>query len=369
MNRRLIWNNKMRKLGQALGILSTLLMAGVHIAVAQEDGQSQEASSLTVSLINPVTVHWPDTVPASGWLKPWHEATIASEIGGLRITDVLADVGSLVKKGDVLARLDQAGSLADLAKQEAALATAKANLVKAKADADRAREIGAGALSDQKKAEYLNTEETAAASVASEQAALDAQRIKVGQTTIYAVDDGMITSRSASLGAVVSSGTELFRLIRQQRIEWQAEVSALNLVNIQPGQETEIGVPGGNAVRGTVRLVSPTVSDETGRSIVYVELPTKPPPRSGLYVSGQIDISASDALTVPETALVYRDGLTYVFVVDDARKAHRLRVQVGRRRLDRVEITSGLLGAENVVQAGGAFLSENASVKIVEAGK
>jgi RND family efflux transporter MFP subunit len=362
-------HDNMRKTVSSLSLLPAILMTGIYAAAAQEDAQRQEAVSLTVSLVTPTKVRWPDTVPASGWLKPWHEATISSEVGGLRITDVLADVGTLVKKGDVLARLDQAGALADLAKQEAALVTAQANLTKAKTDANRARDIGAGAISDQKKAEYFNAEETATASVASEKATLDAQRIKLGQTVIYAVDDGMITSRSASLGAVVSSGTELFRLIRQQRIEWQAEVSALNLRHIRSGQVTEIDTPGADTVKGTVRLVSPTVSDETGRAIVYVELPKEPPPRSGLYVSGRIDISASDALTVPETALAYRDGLTYLFIVDDAHKAHRVLVQVGRRRAERVEISSGLSSVQQVVQAGGAFLSENASVKVTEAGK
>ncbi|MGO8655899.1 efflux RND transporter periplasmic adaptor subunit, partial [Rhizobium ruizarguesonis] len=116
--------------------------------------------------------------------------------------------------------LSQDSVQADLRKQEAAVVTAQANLTKAKANADRARQLrSSGALSDEKIVEYFADEQTATASLASEEAALDSQKIKLDQTTVTAVDDGLITSRSAELGAVVSSGTELFRLVRQQRVE------------------------------------------------------------------------------------------------------------------------------------------------------
>ncbi|KAA6487820.1 efflux RND transporter periplasmic adaptor subunit [Agrobacterium rhizogenes] len=332
-----------------------------------DTGQVTEAAALTVAPVKPTTQTWPQTIPASGWLEPWHEATIASEASGSRITEVLVDVGSIVKKGDPLVRLNQETVLADLRKQQAAVETAKADLAKAKADGDRARQVGnSGALSDQKRTEYLNTEQTALASLQSEQAGLDSERIKLEQTTITAVDDGIINSRSASLGAVVSSGTELFRLIRQQRVEWQAEVSAPYLPQIAPGQETEIHVPGGSEITGKVRLIAPTVSSDTGRAIVYVELPKEPQPRVGLYVSGDISIGVTSAMTLPETALVFKDGINYVFSIDDKQRVHRVRVDVGRRRDQRVEITSGLKGTESVVQSGGAFLSENALVKIEE---
>lgn len=83
--------------------------------------EQAEAPALTVSLTTPAQRDWPETVPASGWLKPWQEAIIASETGGLRITDVLVDVGSVVTKGQTLVQLSQESVLADLRKQEAAV--------------------------------------------------------------------------------------------------------------------------------------------------------------------------------------------------------------------------------------------------------
>ncbi|WP_246698263.1 efflux RND transporter periplasmic adaptor subunit [Rhizobium sp. BK275] len=325
------------------------------------------ATALTVSLTAPAQRDWPETVPASGWLKPWQEAVIASETSGLRITDVLVDVGSVVTKGQTLVRLSQESVLADLRKQEAAVATARASLSKAKANADRARQLQpSGALSDEKIVEYLADEQTATASLASEEAALDGEKIKLAQTTITAVDDGLITSRSADLGAVVSAGTELFRMVRQQRIEWQAEVSARYLPRISEGLSVQVNGPEGHAIEGKVRLVGPSVSTDTSRAIVYVTLPADTRPRTGLYVTGNIELQTSPALTVPETAIVFRDGISYVFTASEDQRVQRVRVETGRRNNGEVEIVSGIDRTSKVVTSGGAFLSDNDLVKIAE---
>ncbi|MEF0941341.1 efflux RND transporter periplasmic adaptor subunit [Rhizobium sp. BR 362] len=326
------------------------------------------APALTVSLTAPTQRDWPETVPASGWLKPWQEAIIASETSGLRITEVLVDVGSVVTKGQTLARLSQDSVLADLRKQEAAVVTAKAKLAKATADADRARQLrSSGALSAEKITEYFADEQTATASLRSEEAALDSEKIKLAKTTITAVDDGLITSRSADLGAVVSTGTELFRMVRQQRVEWQAEVSARYLPRISEGLSVAINGPDGQAIAGKVRLVGPSVSTDTSRAIVYVALPADVRPRTGLYVTGSIELQTTPALTVPETAIVFRDGISYLFTACEDKRVRRVRVETGRRNNGEVEIVSGIDRSAKVVTTGGAFLSDHDLVKIAEA--
>ena len=327
------------------------------------------APALTVSIVSPTQRSWPETVPASGWLKPWQEAIIASETSGLRITDLLVDVGSVVKKGDVLARLSQDAALADLRKQVAAVVTANANQVKAKANADRARQLRpSGVLSDEKITEYMADEQTATAALESAEAALDSQKIKLEQTTIKAVDDGLVTSRSAELGAVVSTGTELFRLVRQQRVEWQAEVSANYLPRIVEGQSVEIDGPDGQSITGKVRLIGPSVNTNTSRTIVYVKLPPNVRPRVGLYATGRIELQTTAALAVPDTAIVFRDGINYVFVAGEDKRVRRVRVDLGRRDHGEVEILSGIDRSSKVVATGGAFLSDNDLVKIVGEG-
>jgi RND family efflux transporter MFP subunit len=345
-----------------------VLILGVNsvFAAGPAIAQQNEGVALTVSVANPKERQWPETVPASGWLKPWHEAIVAAEINGLRVTDVLVDVGSVVSKGQPLVRLADESVRAELRKEEAVLATARADRAKAKANADRARKVkGSGALSDEKINEYLIAEETAVAGVESAEASLESQRIKLAQAIIVAPDDGLITSRSAQLGAVVSSGTELFRLIRQQRVEWHAEMSARYLPRIKEGLTATIVGPGDRRVRGTVRLVGPTVSTDTGRALAYVALPPEAHPPIGLYVSGQIELQTTAALTVPGTALVLRDGMSYVFTVDASKRVSRVRVETDRRNGGEVEILSGLDPLAEVVTTGGAFLSDKALVRVV----
>lgn len=342
----------------ALGIIPA---SAAEPALAQQN----EAATLTVALVRPSERRWPETIPASGWLKPWHEAVIAAEVDGLRVTDVLADVGSVVLKGQPLVRLSDETVRAEMRKAEALLASAMADFAKARANGNRARQVrGSGALSDEKITEYLIAEQTARAGVESAEASLESLRIKLSQTTVVAADDGLITARSVQLGAVVSSGTELFRLIRQQRVEWQAEVSARYLPRIEKGLTAMIISSGDRRLEGGVRLVGPTVSADTGRVIAYVSLPAEAHPPTGLYVTGQIELETTPALAVPETALVLRDGITYIFVVNKNKRASRVRVETGRRSGGEVEILSGLDGSAYVVATGGAFLSDGALVRV-----
>ncbi|MCA1408899.1 efflux RND transporter periplasmic adaptor subunit [Ensifer sp. IC3342] len=343
------------------------LFLGVNLVTVAEPvlAQQNETPALTVAVAKPAERRWPKIVPASGWLKPWHEAIIAAEIDGLRVTDVLVDVGSLVLKGQPLVRLADESVRADLRNQEAVLASARADLAKARANADRARKVrGSGALSEERVSEYLIAEQTAVAGVEAAEALLESQKIKLAKATILAADDGLITARSAQLGAVVSSGTELFRLNRQQRVEWQAEVSARYLPRIREGLTATIVGPGDRRIKGTIRLVGPTVSTDTGRALVYVSLPAASRPPIGLYVTGQIELETTAALTVPETALVLRDGIAYVFTVGKDERASRVRVETGRRNGSEVEILSGIDRSTDVVMTGGAFLSDRALIRL-----
>lgn len=349
--------------------LNISLTACAVLACSLADANAQEtvsaASALTVELVRPAVSQWPETVPASGWLQPWQEAVISSEVSGLKTVSILVDVGSKVKRGDLLAELDSASVLADLNKQKAAVDTAEANLDEANANVERAHTLGtSGALSGQTITQYLITQRTAQASVVSEKTGLQSEEIKLQQTRIVAPDDGIISSRSATLGAVVSSGTEMFRLIRQDRVEWQAEVSAQYLNSVRQGQSARLTLSDGSQVSGTVRLVSPTIFKETGRSIVFVSLAADSA-RSGQFATGAIDIAVTRSLNVPQTAVIQRDGSNYVFVQTDGSHVQSRLVHIGRLQGDSVEIADGIDAGANVVKAGGSFLSDGASVKVV----
>jgi RND family efflux transporter MFP subunit len=336
---------------------------------------------LAVNAAAPAQLDWPVAIPAGGWFAPWQEAVIASEIDGLRITEILADTGDIVKQGQPLATLARDTVLAELRRCEAAVDSAEAQHAIAQTNATRARRLQpSGAQTEQQHDEALNAEKTAAAALAMARASLDTQRIRLRQTTITAPDDGVIATRTATLGAVVAPGAELYRLIRRQRIEWQAEVAAQHAPAIRPGQPAAITLPDGATIAGAVRALAPAAARDTARTLVYVSIPPAAGARikSGAYASGSITLATTPALTVPETALVLRDGLHYLYTLlpppppennnaarNTVRHVTRIRVETGRRRDGRVEITKGLAPGAQVVQSGGTFLADGAAVTLV----
>ncbi|MYM70921.1 efflux RND transporter periplasmic adaptor subunit [Duganella sp. FT134W] len=326
-------------------------------------------AALTVNVTEPARQTWPDTIEVDGSLAAWQEAVIGAETGNLRITALYADVGSTVKRGQLLARLADGSAVADVRKQEGAVAQARASVEKAQADLQRSRVAAdSGALSGQKIDEYRTAAANGRASLDSALADLQSKRITLEQTRIVAVDDGIVSSRSALLGNVVNTGAELFRLVRQGRVEWQAELDAQQLARVRVGQQALVKLPSGSVITGVVRLAAPTLSTNTGRAIVYVSLTAGRGAQSGMFASGSIELAQTTALTLPESALVVRDGRVYVYVLSaDGAKVARRTVLTGRRRDGRVEVLSGVDATARVVVSGGAFLSDGVAVRVVAA--
>ena len=331
-------------------------------------------AALSVEVTQPAVVQWPMTLVLNGSIYPWQEALVSAEISGLRIQQVLSDVGAQVSKGQALVMLADETVKADLQKQLATVEKDKAALAEAKSNADRAREIkDSGALSAQKINEYLIAEQTSKANLALSEAELENQRIRLRQTKVVAPDDGVISSRSANLGNVVSSGTELFRLVRQGRIEWRGEVNADQQTALRAGQQVRLTLSGGNAVTGKVRLISPTVDNNTRNALVYVDIP-KDSAKPGMYVQGQVDIGQQQGLAVPLSAVTYRDGFAYVFELTAAdaqglRKVVQRKVQTGRTRGEQIELLGNLNANTQLVLSGGAFLNDGDTVQVVTLSK
>jgi len=320
-------------------------------------------------LIRPHRETWPQVIDASGGLFAWQEGVIAAETGGLRVVEVAADVGDRVRQGQVLARLETHTVKADLAQQEARVAQVRAALSEARANGDRARNVkDKGAMSDQQITQYLIAEEAAKANLAAAEAALEMQRIRLSQTQVLAVDDGVIAARGATLGTVVQPGTELFRLVRQGRVEWRAEVTAEQLALVKPGQEARLRLPGGEEVIGQVRIPSPTLDERTRYGLAYVDLPVDGPARPGMFARGQLLVGSRPALSLPEAAVVLRDGSSFVFELQAGDRVAQRKVHTGRRHQGRVELLAGLDPEAAVVASGGAFLNDGDPVRVAESG-
>jgi RND family efflux transporter MFP subunit len=188
---------------------------------------------------------------------------------------------------------------------------------------------------------------------------------------LRAPDDGIISSRSATTGSVPAQGAEMFRLIRQGRIEWRGEFSAEELEQLRPGQTVRIQSASGNVWLGKLRQTSPTVDASSRRGIAWVDIlsPEKrdaAPIRPGSYLRGEIVLGEQTALVVPQSAIVARDGYHLVCVVSNDMRVSLRRVKLGRLVGDRQQLLDGLKPGERVVASGGAFLSEGDTVQLAD---
>ena len=324
-------------------------------------------AALTVTTVAPEETDIVFTVASQGGVFPWQEASIGPEVSNVRITEILVNVGDRVKKGQVLARLNVASLKQDYAAQQAALSEADAAYAQAQLNAERARQLeGTDAASKQELLQYATAEKTAKAKLLTLRAQAEGQALKVGYATITAPDDGVISARSAAVGQVVSGNTELFRLIRQNRLEWRAEVPGERLADIDVGQTARIQRPDGTEVVGKVRQVAPAVDTATRTGVVFVDIPAQAHLKAGMYLSGNLEQPAKPALTLPAKALVSRDGYNYVMKVDKDSKVVLTKVTTGAMTGSRVAIQRGLTVADQVVESGASFLSQGDVVKVVK---
>jgi len=352
--------------------LATLLLLGLAATGAAltrsptpAPAATADAAALTVSVTRPRTQRWPMTLSANGSITAWQEAVVGAEIGGLRLTELRGEVGDRVSKGQLLARLQDATVRAELAQTQASLAEAQAAWQEATANADRARRVqGKGTLSEQQATAYLVAEKAAQARVAGLQAAVENARLRLAQTRILAPDDGTLTQRLATLGAVVQTGDELFRLNRGDRLEWRAELPAAELAQIHPGMSAQLSTSAGQPLTGTVRRVAPTLDTLSRIGLVYVDLAATPHARAGMFAHGEIALGQAEVVTVPQRALLLRDGFHYLFLLADDQSLTQLKVTTGARRGDEIAILSPLPSDAQVVDSGVGFLNDGDRVRV-----
>jgi HlyD family secretion protein len=362
-----IMNNKTLLIGAAVIAAALTAWAADDKAPPAANGASAPKAALTVTATTPQTGKWPVTASANGNIAAWQEATISAETQGLRLTDVRVQVGDRVKRGQVLALLAADTLSADAAAMRASLAEAEANQAEAAANAERARQLQAsGAISAQQIQQYVTAEATAKARAASMKAQLNAAQVRLAQTRITAPDDGVISARMATIGAVAQPGQELFKLIRKERLEWRADVAATELARIQPGQKVNVTPAGGGVVVGTVRTVAPTVDAATRNGVVYVDLAPSPSAKAGMFARGEFAIGEREGVTLPQSAVVLRDGFNWVFQIGADNRVQQRKVTVGARVGERVEITGGLAREARVVAQGAGFLADGDVVRIAE---
>jgi len=330
------------------------------------------ASALTVTVAPVQNGTVPRTLMITGSLAARDELPIGTETEGLAISDVLVDIGDHVKQGQVLVRFNNSVLKAQVQQAQASLNEAEANAVEARANVKRADElIKGGWMSRQDYDNRRATVDTMEARVGVAKANLSLADAKLRQAEIHAPADGTISSRTARVGAVLTAGGgELFRMIRDDKIELVAELPEADLALIKAGQPIALHVDGAadaNATaQGSVRLVEPTVDQKTRIGHVRIDVTRNASTLPGMFVSGTVTLGQTAALVVPEKSIVYQNGEPHVLVINNDGNAESRAVTLGPRDANAIAVLSGVTAGERVALRGATYLKSGDHVTVVD---
>ena len=347
---------------------------------------------MTVARVQPAD--FVETVLVTGSLVAREEILVGPEVEGLRITEVLADEGMRVKKGDVLARLVADTLDAQLAQNDAALARAAASIAQARSSIvqaearlvenrnafERAKPLRqSGVMAESAYDTREQAARTAEAQLVAardgltaaeaEKAQIEAQRRELawrrGRTEVVAPADGIVSRRMARIGGYAAGAAEpMFRILAKGEVELDAEVTETRMAAIRIGQPTRVEVTGLGTIVGRVRLVSPEVDKATRLGRVRIFLGDNEGLRIGAFARGSIETASGRGLAVPASAILYGPDGASVQVVR-ANRVETRRVRTGLASGALVEVREGLREGESVVSRSGTFLRDGDAVRPV----
>lgn len=353
----------------AVLVASITLLGSITTSAATPAQPDAPKPALTVTAVSTELRSWPRIIEANGTIAAWDEASIGTTVGGLRVVEVHANVGDTVKRGQILVRFDTDALRMEEAELTANVVQARAQLLRADADNQRAQTLLAtGAVSEQDALQYATQAKASLGQLEASDARLRAKQVQLRQSEVLAPDRGVISARTVSVGAVAPAGQELFRLIRQQRLEWRGEIGGSQIAEMAVGQTIVLTLPTGSLATAHVRSVAPSLNAQTRLGTVYADIAPGSPAVAGMYVSARIELPASPARVVPAMSVLIRDGHNLVATLNDGPNGSTAvlqQVTVGRRRGNEIEITMGLKGNERVIARGAGFIGDGDLVKVV----
>ena len=347
-----------------------LMLAGLLALAACGGGEKKDETAAapsrqTVTAATVTLVNLPRTVTASGSVSAWEEVPVAAETGGLQAVGVYVDEGAYVRQGQILVKLNDSLLRAQLRQQDASVAAAQANAAREEADLGRARELKERGFLSQASLDMAVAEQRAAeAQLASARASRAETATRLDQTNLRAPVAGRIISRSVTRGQIVQPGTELFRMVREGRLELDAQVPETELPLVRAGQTASIISDQAGAATGRVRIVTPEVNPQSRLGIARISLGAGSGLRTGMFARADIDVGAQPVLTVPSASVVFREGKSGVYVIGQNGAVRFTPVKTGARSGDAVAITEGLQAGLQVVVQGAGFLGEGDLVTV-----
>lgn len=337
--------------------------AGGHGEAEAEKAQAGAPVSVTAVAVSERQL--PRLIAASGTVSAWEEVPVGAETGGLTAVEVLADEGSHVRQGQPLVRMNDVLLRAQLAQQEAQVQNAEANAARDDAALARAEELKArGFLAQAALDTALANQRSSQANLSAARAALSETRTRLAQAVIRAPVGGLVIRRSVTRGQIIQPGAELFRIVRDGRLELDAQVPEAELPLVRSGMAATVTAAQVGEIQGRVRIVTSEVDPQTRLGIARISLLSPGALRPGMFARASIDAGAQPALVVPTESVVFREGRPGVYVVGANDIARFRPVTTGARQEGLVALTSGVRAGERVVVRGAGFLGDGDLVRI-----
>jgi membrane fusion protein (multidrug efflux system) len=299
----------------------------------------------------------------TGSIQPERKADVRAEISAL-VLQVLKENGDVVKKGDVLVKLDEASIRDSLNSAEASARSAALALDQAERQVTRMKTLRASGMTSVQAMDDAEVRRNSAASeVAASRSRAAAARLQLAHTAVRAPFDGVVSDRKVSAGDTASPGKELVKVIDTTSMRFEGRVSADRISVVKVGQPVAFKINGyaGQEFRGIVKRVDPAANEVTRQVEVLVAFaPGSPQPKvSGLFGEGRIEAESSEALMLAESALVKAGDKSYTWRLK-GNVLTKADLVIGARdaRSGDFEVRSGLTAGDVVLRAPNSSLKD-----------
>lgn len=357
--------------GWARGV--ALLVATLLAAGCGRDGEAEAAAPVVVS-VSPenVVLASRDQIQTgpliSGSLAAEEEATIRAQVGGA-VLEVLAEEGEPVRRGALLARIEDAEVRDVYASARAAVSTAEGAVQIARRDLERSQTLSDAGAVPTRNVETARVQlSNAQAQLAQAQAQFASARERLDNTRITAPITGVVSRRAVNAGDIVAPGAELFTVIDPGSMELEASVPSGELGALQVGTPVEFEVRGypGQTFTGKIERISPAADPVTRQVPIYVEIPnTSGTLVSGLFAEGRVASESREGLVVP-LAAVDTEGPAPVVMRVRGGRTEQVAVELGLRdeRTERVEIVSGVEVGDTLLAGAARGIATGTPVRV-----
>ncbi len=319
--------------------------------------------SVIVPALQPVTAN----VTFTGAIQARYDMPIANEGDTGRITAVYVEAGDHVKRGQILAKIDDSVMVQQVNRLAASLEQAKAQAALSAAEYRRAQGVeAAGALSAEDIEKRRATAVTDAANVKVVAAQLAEAEARLARTRLSAPVDGTVLTRNAEVGQIAApGGPTLFRVASGGEVEMRGQIAEQDLARVKVGQAATVYLTGiTQPFTGSVRLLGAVIDPATRLGDIRITLKPDPELRPGAFARAEVVVDKAQRPVLPQTAVLADSDGSYVLIVNDAGKVERRAVRVSGVTDAGAVISGGLTGNERVVATAGGFLRNGEAVKV-----